>query len=277
MGHGLEERMTPSDLRQSVRSEAPFMAAWSAAVLALAVGCLLLYRPFVHWTPLLAFIRRLPTPIAAIFDLRGIATANGFVEATLFGLVVPIAFMSVAIGIGSRAFGHRRPESGTADRGDRGLDGRSLVLVGGGVFVVTLILILALEVAPAAGGVNVLGIQAVTAIAALALLALAVGFVGLLVARRTGRPALAAWVATAVAIGADAANGAAAAVPVLNPVRYLSPVYYAEAGHPLIHGVTGTHLAVLVAVVAGLAAAVAFGGRRRAPSASGIALDGPSR
>jgi ABC-2 type transport system permease protein len=248
---------------QSLRREAPFLLAWSAALLVLAMACLLLYRPYVQTAALVGFIGRIPNPIREVFDLGGLTTARGFVEATLYGLVMPIAYLSVAIGVGSRAFAHA-DVAGNAPVPAR----RTLLLVGSGVLILTVVLAAALEIAPVAGGVDVVGLQALTATAALALLGLDLGFLTLLVGRITGRVGIAAAVATAAALAADAVNGAASFLPGLSAVRYLSPVYYAEAGHPLAHGVSAVHLVVLTVVAAVLATAVVFGHRLRPTNAS---------
>ena len=80
------------------------------------------------------------------------------------------------------------------------------------------------------------------------LLALAYGAIAVLLGAATGKRALAIGVTAAAAVAAYLVNGLAPLVHALEVPQKLSPFYHYAAGDPLRHGVSLSHLAVLVAI-----------------------------
>jgi len=84
----------------------------------------------------------------------------------------------------------------------------------------------------------------------LAFFGLAIGAIALALGAGTGRKALAAEVAAAVALAGWLVNGFAPLVGAISWLRYLSPYYYYAHGDPLANGVDVGDLVVLATVTA---------------------------
>jgi ABC-2 type transport system permease protein len=95
---------------------------------------------------------------------------------------------------------------------------------------------------------------------AAALLAILFGALALALGCATGNRGLSTGVASALGVATYLLNALGPTVEGLEPYRKLSPFYYYIGADPLVNGLNGTHLAVLVGltVVCLAAALVAF-------------------
>ena len=267
----------PRPYRSALRSEVRFIAMWVALACVFGAATVVAFDPFRRATGLRALIGGLPTPLISFLGLGDLGSWSGFVDALLFGLFAPVAFLSFSIGFGTRA--------GVA--GGHGLlagaEAQTAAL-GPGTPPLAIVTTTLRRVAALVTGNLLLGIALFAGVLAAAVathepfdashlasaviadmaLGLTFGVVGLVVAMLSGRVGLAAVIATVAALAADTLNGVAPAVPAFRSVRYVSLVYYAEAGRPLGRGVTLVHLAVLLAAVLTVIAVAAMAGTRTA-------------
>lgn len=96
-----------------------------------------------------------------------------------------------------------------------------------------------------------------------ALLAVLTGFLALLIGAATGSRAIAIGVSTAFFAAGYLAVGLSGLVTAIEPLRYVSPFYYANGTSPIEHGVPLGHFGLLgVVCVVLLAATVAVFERR---------------
>jgi ABC-2 type transport system permease protein len=196
------------------------------------------------------------------------ASAAGYLGIELFSLMVPLLLLVAAIGTGAGSI------AGEEERGTLELllanpvsrtrvvleKSAALVIEIGGLGVV---LWLALWIGKVSVGMNISAGRLAGATLGAVLLALAYGAIAVLLGAATGRRAVAIGVTAAAAVAAYLVNGLAPLVEALEVPQKLSPFYHYAAGDPLRHGVSVSHLAVLVGIaVAATALAPALFSRR---------------
>jgi hypothetical protein len=259
--------------RAALRRETLFIATWVVLAAAFAGATVLAFTPFNEATALRTAIASLPPAVVLFLGARDLGRWSGFVDALLFGLLAPIAFLSFAIGFGTRAgvsaaaaVADKDGDSIARNRGIVRLASSTLAALVSGCVLLGVATVCGAAAAGALAHEPIAFDRLISAVGADLGLGVAFGALGLLIAMVTGRVGLAALLATIAAIAADTLNGIALADPTLRPLRYLSLVYYAEAGRPIAVGVTLRHLAVLgfVAITAvGVAVVVAMAHQQR--------------
>ncbi len=214
------------------------------------------------------FVEQAPSWVRDLIGSPDFATPEGYVRSELFALTLPIILLVYGIGLGARAI------AGEEERGS--LD---LLLS----LPVSRRRVVAERFAALAGGLLLLSATAWAAILALgppfdlrldaaavaaacllaALLGLAFGSVALAVGAATGRRALAAGVAGALALLSFLVNTFATSVGWIRPLRWISPFRYYAAHDPLVGAFRPLDALVLVAIAAvALAVALATFERR---------------
>lgn len=178
-----------------------------------------------------------------------------FVNTYLFASMVPIMILVLAISRGAAAIAGEE-ESGTLD----------LVLaqpVRRRRFVAEKALVLAVEVAVVGGPAVELHLavgRLVLATLGLVLLAVVFGFVALVAGAATGRRGRSTGIATTLAAATYLVNGMSGMATWLEPLRPISPFWWATRDNPVAVGLSITQVAVLVvmALVMLGAATIAF-------------------
>jgi ABC-2 type transport system permease protein len=211
---------------------------------------------------------RLPAPVPALLGIVTVSTPGRLLDVALFGLVAPILFLTYAIGVGSRATppkpaGQPPVARSAAAPGSPAWALAEVAALAIGIALIGVALWGATAIGAAAGGIGVEPPRLLSAVLAAAMLGLVFGAAALAVRAATDRMVLASWTATFLAIGADAANSLAATGRGLVPLRYASPVYYAESGQPAAHGVSMAHLGILAAIAAAVVVTVVIVSSRR--------------
>ena len=206
-----------------------------------------------------------PEALKATFGLEDFTTGAGFLTAELFSLVVPLVMVTIGIGFGARATAGEE-ERKTIDLllanplPRRRLVTDNLLALAAALAVVGLVLAAVLWAGTTMldMGVGLGGVAAATGSAAL--LGLAFGTIALAVGCATGRRALAAAVAAALALAGWLVDSLAPLVAALEPWRKLTLFYQYLEHDPLRNGFDPANAAVLVAVAAvmALVATVAF-------------------
>jgi ABC-2 type transport system permease protein len=263
--------------RSALRREAWFIALWSALAGGLAATTVLAFGPFENATGLRRLIADLPGPLIAFLGIGDLGTRSGFVDALLFGLIAPVAFLSFSIGFGTRAgvtlfhaAAATRPERQPGESIGSGLRPTliSVAALVSGAVLLGIATFGGVTVAASAAHESLVPARLASAVAGEIALGVAFGVGGLIAATMSGRAGLAALIATIAALTADTLNGIAPAVPTFGSLRYVSLVYYAEAGRPFTNGISIIHLGVLLlaasAIIAVAAGAATVAARRRA-------------
>lgn len=209
-------------------------------------------------------VQNYPEALLAFFGVEkgGLGTAAGYLQAELFSLMLPLMFIAYLIAGGSAATAGER-EAGTLELLLAQPVSRRRVLLGkyfglctslaaiGAAFLLVLV---------GATRLFDLGVPIANQVAATVsayLLALLYGAVALLTGCLSGHRALAAGVASALAVAAYLLSSLAALVEALKRFRPLSPFWWYSGNDPLRHGLQPLHVGLLlVATVVCLAAAV---------------------
>ena len=250
---------------KTIRDQRRALLWWSLGF----VGTVLLYAAF--WPTIREnasqfddYIAKLPE---AVRNLIGgdYGTPQGYVQAEMFSLLLPVLLLVYAIGAGARAIAGEE-ESGTLDLLLSTPVRRSRVLLdklGAMVGASLLLAMLAWGSIVAIGRLFGLAVGLVNLAAAAAnlfLLGVAFGSIALAVGAATGNRGMAIGATSGLALVTFIVNTLAPSVPAIKPLRFLSPFYYYADHKPLSNGFNGADIGVLagVAVVAALVALAAF-------------------
>src|SRR5512133_1560706 len=244
---------------------------WSLGLIGFVALIVSVY-PTVHSNPSLNKLAEdYPEALQAFIAFGGAvdySSAAGYLGIELFSLMVPLLLLVAAIGTGAGAI------AGEEERGTLELllanpvSRRRVVLekalaLALEVAALGLVLWLALWVGALAADMDISAGHHAAATLSAVLLALAFGSIAILLGAATGRRALAIGVTAAAGVAAYLVNGLAPLVDALEVPQKLSPFYHYAAGDPLRHGLSPSHVAVLVviAVIATALAPVAFSRR----------------
>jgi ABC-2 type transport system permease protein len=250
---------------KTIRDQRRALLWWSLGF----VGTVLLYTAF--WPTIREnasqfndYIAKLPE---AVRNLIGgdYGTPQGYVQAEMFSLLLPVLLLVYAIGAGARAIAGEE-ESGTLDLLLSTPIRRSRVLLdklGAMVGASLLLAMLAWGSIVAIGrlfGLTVGLVNLAAAAANLFLLGVAFGSIALAVGAATGNRGMAIGATSGLALVTFIVNTLAPSVPAIKPLRFLSPFYYYADHKPLSNGFNGADIGVLagIAVVAALVALAAF-------------------
>jgi ABC-2 type transport system permease protein len=231
---------------------------WSLGLIGFVALIVSVY-PTVHSNPSLNKLAEdYPEALQAFIAFGGAvdySTAAGYLGIELFSLMVPLLLLVAAIGTGAGTIAGEE-ERGTLELLLANPVSRTKVVLEKTVALVLevaglgVVLWLALWVGALATDMDISADHLAAATLSAVLLALAYGAIAILLGAATGRRALAIGVAAAAAVAAYLVNGLAPLVHALEVPQKLSPFYHYAAGDPLRHGVSLSHLAVLVAITA---------------------------
>jgi ABC-2 type transport system permease protein len=240
------------------------LVGWAAGLLGTVAMVVAMY-PTVRTGSYQRSVQEAPEALLRAFGMdRGIdiVSGAGYLGGYLFGFMLPMLLLMFAIAAGAGAV------AGEEDRGTLDLlvanpISRTRVLAEKFAALAVMAVLLGLVVLAGvlAGGplvgleVGVAGLAA--AVASQTLLAILFGGVAMAVGAATGGRGLAIGVGAAAAVAAYLVHSLAPLAAALEPLRQLSPIWWATGNDPLQHGL-GVGLLVLVAV---LGAVLAVGGR----------------
>ncbi len=200
-------------------------------------------------------------------DMASISTPAGYLNAELFGFMLPIILVVFAIARGSGAIaGEERAGtmemliSQPIDRGRLVLEKYASMVVSMLGLTFTIWLVLALGKLIINMDISVLRLAEMTF--SLTLLGLAFGSVAFAVGCVTGRYGLSTGVTASCVAATWILNAMSLIVDAMEPAKWLSPFHYYNGSSPLIHGLNPAYAAALLAIVL-TCLAVAYSGFRR--------------
>lgn len=250
---------------KTIRDQRRALVWWALGFM----GTVLLYAAF--WPTIRGnasefndYIAKLPE---AIRNLIGgdYGTPQGYVQAEMFSLLLPVLMIVYAIGAGSRALAGEE-EAGTLDlllstpiRRSRVLLDKFWAMVGASLLLAALAWVSIVAIGRPFG-LTVSLVNLAAAAANLLLLGVAFGSIALAVGSATGTKAMAIGVTSGLALVTFIVKTLAPSVPAIKPLRLLSPFFYYADHKPLSNGFNGADIAVLsgIAIVAAIVALVAF-------------------
>jgi ABC-2 type transport system permease protein len=210
------------------------------------------------------YIAKLPE---AIRNLIGgdYGTPQGYVQAEMFSLLMPVLLLVYAIGAGARAIAGEE-EGGTLDlllsapiRRRRVLLDKFWAVVAASVLFATLAWV-AIVLIGRAYGLTVSLVNLSAAVVNLFLLGVAFGSIALAVGSATGNKGMAIGVTSGLAVATFIVKTLAPSVPAMKPLRFLSPFYFYSNHRPLANGFDALDIGVLgvISVVSLVAALFSF-------------------
>ena len=215
-------------------------------------------------------VQNYPKALLAFFGIEkgGLGSATGYLQAELFGLMLPLMLIAYMIAAGSAATAGER-EAGTLEfllsqpvSRTRVLLEKTLALCTA-LAAITVAFAAVLVVSTRLFALHVSVVHLLAATASAYVLAVLFGAVALLAGSLTAHRALAAGIASATAIAAYLLSSLAALVSGLRPFRPLSPFWWYSGHDPLNHGLEPLHMLLLVAVTLVCTAAAVFAFERR--------------
>ena len=241
---------------------------WSLGVGLLVVAVLSAW-PSVH-DEYAKLVENYPQGLLAFLgvDKAGLGSAAGYLQAELFGLMVPLMLVGYAIAAGSAAIAGEE-ERGTLDLLLAQPVSRTRVMLQKFAAVVTALAVLStafaavLLVSTSVFNLKVGVVDELAATLSAFLLAVLFGALALAVGCATGHRTLAAGGASALGFAAYLLTSLAGLVSGLRRFRPLSPFWWYSGNNPLQHGLSPLHVSILVAVTAGAIGVAAVTFRRR--------------
>lgn len=255
-------------LRWVLRQQRRALIGWAVAMAAVSAIYVSFYPLMGDSGELEALIEGLPEAMVVAMGYDAIGTAAGYLESTVYGLLAPILLLVFAVAFGARLIAGEE-EAGQLELEAAAPIGRvrvlleryaALVLSAALLAVVTgvtsAVLVLALDMDVALGGVAAASVG-------LALLVVALGTVTFAVGAATGRRAWALGVGSGLAVVSFMAN---ALGPMLDNGAWLeqaSPFWWYLGNDPLVEGLgLAGSLGLLALTAVALAAAVVAYDRR---------------
>lgn len=198
-------------------------------------------------------VENYPEGLLALFGIEkgGVGSATGYLQAELFGLMVPLTLIAYMIAAGSAATAGER-DKGTLEFLLSQPVSRTRVLVekslglGTALATITFAFAVVLVAFARVFSLHVAAPKLLAATVSAFLLALLFGAIALLAGSFTGHRALAAGIASAAAIAAFLLNSLAALVGGLKRFRPLSPFWWYSGHDPLRRGLEPLHVVLLV-------------------------------
>jgi ABC-2 type transport system permease protein len=239
---------------KTLRDQRRALLLWGIGLLAIALFTGLLYPSIRQMAPEYdKLLKTMPEALIKPFvgEFSDFASPEGYLNSSLFFLMLPLLFLVFAIGFGSNAIAGEE-ERGTMDLLlSNPLPRWRVVVEKFAALVVSTILLafafwLGLAICALAVELGVsLGRMAEATMSG-ALLGFAFGALALAVGCACGDRGLSLGVASAVAVAAYFLNSLAPVVKVLERYRRLSPFYYYIGADPLKNGLNLGHAAVLI-------------------------------
>jgi len=225
---------------------------WSIGIALLTITVLSVW-PSVHdeYTKL---VQNYPQGLLAFFGIEegGLGTAAGYLQAELFGLMLPLLLITYAIAAGSATAAGER-EAGTLEFllaqpvSRRRVPLEKLLGLCTSLLVITASFAVVLVVSTRVFALDVAAPRLIAATASAYLIATLFGAIAVLVGSMTRHRALAAGAASAAAIAAYLLSSLAALVEGLKRFRPMSPFWWYSGHDPLRQGLEPLHVALLVA------------------------------
>jgi ABC-2 type transport system permease protein len=251
-------------LRDSRRS----LLGWSLAIV-LVGGGYAAFWPTFEDPEIAQLLDSYPSALLEAINYTNISTPEGYLSATVYGLVVAVLLVVFAIGAGARLIAGEE-EAGTLDLTlSHPVSRPSLALqrmAALATAVVGVVAVFWLAMVALSGPVRFSSIGAGHLAAMhlhLAAFALLFGTLAFAVGAATGRRAWALGVAAAAAVLAYAASGILPQVEGLEWTRDWSAFTWLNGSMPLANGIDAGHLAVMLGLSAGFVVVGTLGFRRR--------------
>ena len=259
--------MLGSVFAKSLRDQRWALLGWSTGVAFLVLVEAAVWPTMRDMPNLDELLQGYPDAMKDLFDLDAMSTAQGFMNAELFTLVLPMLFIGFAVSRGARLIAGEE-ERGTLDVvlltpvSTRTLLLQKAAAVAVSVLSLGLVLFASLLAAAPVFDLD-LGVADVASGAlAMTLLGIEFGFVSLAVGAATGRRAIALAVAGVLAVSGYVLYALGQIVDAVEPWQPLSPFHQAVAEGPLGAGLPASFGWLAIVALAVLAAAVPAFGRR---------------
>jgi ABC-2 type transport system permease protein len=241
-------------LRWVLREQRRSLVLWAFALAGVSAMYLSFYPAMGGNEDIEAMVEGLPEALQVGMGWDRIGTAAGYLESTVYGLIAPALLLVFAVSVGARLLAGEE-EAGTLELESAGPVSRrgvllqrfaavalGLALLCAVLGAATLVLVPALEMDVAAGGI-------LAATLGLWLFALAMGTIAFAVGAVTGRRAPALAVAAGVAVLAYVANALAPSVEGAAWLDTVSPFSWYLGGDPLVQGVDPAGFGALLALI----------------------------
>jgi ABC-2 type transport system permease protein len=248
------------------------MVWWALGLVALAALQLGVYPTVRDESGLSDLVRDYPDAVKELFGFGGAdfdyTSAAGYLGAELFGLVVPLLLIIVAVSAGARGFAGEE-ERGHLETilslpvGRRRVVLEGLAAMAAEVLALGVILLIALLVGAPIVGMHIASGHLAAAVLAAVLLAVGFGAVAMAVGAATGSRAVATGAAAALALAGYLVDSLGALVPWLHDLGPFTPFHHYSAPEPLRTGVSLPHLAALLVLAAAGAIAALVAVERR--------------
>jgi ABC-2 type transport system permease protein len=215
-------------------------------------------------------VQNYPQALLAFFGIEkgGLGSAAGYLQAELFGLMLPLTLIAYMIAAGSAATAGER-EAGTLEFLLAQPVSRTRVLLEKwlglctALGVITLSFGVVLVVSTRVFALDIAAPHLLAATASAYVLATLFGSIALLAGSFTGHRALAAGLASAAAVSAYLVSSLAALVEGLKRFRPVSPFWWYSGHDPLRRGLEPLHVALLVAATLACVAVATVAFERR--------------
>ncbi len=245
---------------------------WWSAGLALLTGLMVAIYPSISGIEDLdKVVEAYPEELMALFgatDLPSITSPAGYLNAELFGFMVPFLFIIFAVAQGSGAIaGEER--TGTLEillsepipRGQLILEKFAALVAATVILAVVFYAVLAAGSLAVNMEISLLRLAEMTI--SVTLLGLTFGALAFAVGGAIGGRGRSIGVAAAAVAASYVLNTLSIIVDFMEPTRWLSPFYYYNGATPLVNGLNPFHALILLAVMLALAATAYLGFQRR--------------
>ncbi|MGE3139367.1 MAG: ABC transporter permease subunit [Thermoleophilia bacterium] len=239
------------------------LAWWALGLIGLAAVQLGVYPTVRDESELGELIENYPDVLKDLFGFGeagfDYTSAQGYLGAEMFSLVVPLLLIIAAVSAGARAFAGQEEQGSleillTLPVGRRRFVLEGLLAMIAEVLALGLVLGVAIWTGAQVVGMDISAGHVTAATATAVILALGFGAIALTVGVATGRRGPAIGVAAALAVAAYLVNSLAELVPWLDAAQRFTPFHHYTAAEPLDAGFSAVHVGVLLLVA--VAAAV---------------------
>jgi len=245
---------------------------WWSAGLALLVGLMVAIYPSIRGIEdLQKVVEAYPEELMALFgatDLPNITSPAGYLNAELFGFMLPFLFIIFAVGQGSSAIaGEER--TGTLEillsepirRGQLIIEKFGALVASMVILAVILWAVLAVGSSVVNMDISLLRLAEITT--SVTLLGLTFGALAFAIGCAIGGRGRSIGIAAATVVATYVLNALSTIVGFMEPTRWASPFFYYNGATPLVKGLNLVHAFVLLAVIVVLVATAYFGFQRR--------------
>lgn len=257
--------------QKTLRDQRRSLTWWGLGVALLTGAIIAIYPSIQGIEDLQSVMEAYPEELMALIgadSLTNITSPSGYLNAELFGFMVPAIFIIFGVSQGSSAIaGEERAGTLEILLSEPVTRGRLIVekfcSMVASLVVLATVLWIALTVGSVVVNMQISFLRLIEITISVALLGLTFGAVAFAVGGITGRRGLSIGVASAAAVASYVLNVSGAIVDFMEPTRWISPFYYYNGSTPLIHGLNLAHAGALIAIVTALAVASYFAFQRR--------------